>query len=97
MSMKVAQLPKTWLIHSVDYLHEGGKDRWGEVKYEETTVNYVRVEPTKSYAVNERQEGITYSLVVFVDGVHSSHTAFAEGNKIRFEGNEYERSSFRCR
>ena len=52
MSMKVAQLPKTWLIHSVDYLQEGEKDRWGEVQYTETKVNYVRVEPTKSYAVN---------------------------------------------
>lgn len=51
--MKVAQLPVDWLVHSVSYVVIGEENRWGESTEEIIDVSNVRVEPTKSFSVNQ--------------------------------------------
>lgn len=88
--MKVAQLPIDWLVHSVSYVVIGEENRWGESTEEIIDVSNVRVEPTKSFSVNQQQEQVTANLVIFIDGVHSSPIPnFKVGNKIIWQGNEH--------
>ncbi|MDD7758781.1 MAG: putative minor capsid protein [Aerococcus suis] len=88
--MTIPNLPKTWLIHSIDYLEKGERDRYGKTTNKVTTIKNVRVEPTKTFENANAQEQAKSSFVIFVDGKHSTPLVdFKEGEKIRFNGHDY--------
>lgn len=88
--MKIPQLPKDWLVHSVDYVFLGEKNRWGERDEETITVNRVRVEPTVQYAINTQQEHDGADFVLYADGKHTNPLPdFEAGNQIIWQGKTY--------
>lgn len=90
--MKLPPLPKNWLIHSIDYIGVK-RNRWDEDE-QAITINYVRVEDGKLYNKSSTTESAKAQMVIFVDALYSTPLTplfdFKGGDKIRFNGAEYE-------
>lgn len=89
--MRVKPLPKSWLIHSVEYkAFTGQKDDWGKPVYESlVTINFVRVDESTIFSRDTTQTKIVANAVIFVDEMNSNPVpVFKEESKITFNGKD---------
>lgn len=91
--MRVIPLPKTWLIHDIEYEEfTGEKDDWGNERFEEPiTINNVRFEYSTVFSRDSTQTKILAEGIVFVDAKNSGPLPemFKEQSKVKFQGKEY--------
>jgi hypothetical protein len=89
--MRVKPLPKSWLIHTIEYkAFTGQKDDWGKPVYAvPVTINFVRVDESRVFSRDTTQTKIVANAVIFVDTVNSNPIPlFKEESKITFKGKE---------
>ena len=89
--MKVKPLPKSWLIHTIEYkAFTGQKDEWGKPVYAEpVTINFVRVDESTVFSRDTTQTKIVANAVIFVDILNSNPVpVFKEESKIAFNGKD---------
>lgn len=89
--MRVKPLPKSWLIHSIEYKAlTGQKDEWSKPVYAEPMeINFVRVDESTIFSRDTTQTKIVANAVIFVDAVNSNPIpVFIEDSKIMFNGRE---------
>ena len=88
--MRVKPLPKSWLIHTIEYkAFTGQKDDWGNPVYDDPVlINFVRVDESTVFSRDTTQTKIVANAVIFVDGVSSTVPVFKEESKIRFNGKD---------
>ncbi|EMK2594063.1 minor capsid protein [Bacillus cereus] len=89
----IPPLPKSWLIHSVEY-HEyitPSKFGGGENYKTPRTIAHVRVDLTISSTTSNTSEDVKYAGVIFIDLQNSKNVPsnFVQKSKIVFEGKEY--------
>jgi len=89
--MRVKPLPKSWLIHTIEYkAFTGQKDDWNKPIYvEPVTINFVRVDESTVFSRDTTQSKIVANAVIFVDMVNSNPVPiFKEESKITFNGKD---------
>lgn len=84
-------IPKNLLTHSATYKHTPVSDAWGHTTYTETALKQVRIEPSSALKLSKDNRELQLKSVLFYDCRNSSPVGveFAEGNKITFEGTDY--------
>lgn len=89
--MRVMPLPKSWLIHTIDYeAYTGEKDDFQNPIYDDpVTINYVRYDNSTVFSRDNTQTKVLADGIIFVDAVNSEPLPeFKEQSKIGFEGRE---------
>lgn len=86
--MLVKPLPKSWLIHTIEYEHYNGTDDWDNPSYDiPKTINFTRVDETTVFSRDTTQNRIVAEAVVYVDAVNSNPVLeFKEQSNIVFKG-----------
>lgn len=91
--MRVAPLPKLWLIHTVIYEEYLGKSGdWNEVQYAPPiAIESVRFDDSTVFSRDANQTKIVANGIVFVDTTNSGFipAEFKEESRITFEGRTY--------
>lgn len=85
-------IPKKLLIHSASAVIHGEPDKWGNKPIESTTqLSHVRVDPSSSLSLNNRNEQVRLSAVLFFDCKNSRPAGFdfEHTQKIVYGGQEY--------
>lgn len=84
-------LPKRWLIHSINYSEYQGKNDWGDDAYAlPVEIKNVRFDDSTVFSRDANQNKVVADAVVFVDTKHSNPVpSFIERSKIEFNGREY--------
>lgn len=84
--MRVRPLPKSWLVHVIDYYPPSEEDDWGNViNPKPITVKNVRYDQSTIFSRDSTQTKIVAEGVIFVDAVNSSPIPdFKEDTKIMF-------------
>jgi len=84
--MRIRPLPKSWLIHEIDYYPPSQKDDWGNViEPDPIHVEYVRYDNSTVFSRDSTQSKIVADGIIFVDAVNSSPVPkFIEDTKIMF-------------
>ncbi|SEP56899.1 Minor capsid protein [Virgibacillus subterraneus] len=89
--MGVKPIPRSLLIHEVEYEEYAGSDGWDGGYNPSLTIKNVRVEPVSRLNRSSNSEGVSVSHVVVVDKQHSSiYPPFKVQSRITFEGRSYE-------
>lgn len=89
--MRVKPLPKSWLIHTVEYkAFTAQKDDWGKPVYDvPVTINSVRVDESAVFSRDTTQTKIVANAIIFVDAVNSNPIpVFKEESKMTFNNRE---------
>lgn len=88
--MRVRSLPKSWLIHTIEYIAPSKKDDWGnEIESNPITIEYVRYDNSSVFSRDSTQTKVLADGVIFVDAVNSSPIPnFKEEGKVIFEERE---------
>ncbi|PWU66576.1 putative minor capsid protein [Gracilibacillus dipsosauri] len=90
--MAVKPLPKSWLIHSIEYAKwTPDKDDWGNpIYWDAVPINNVRFDDSTVFSRDSTQTKILANAVIFVDAKNSNPIPeFVEESKITFNGKEY--------
>lgn len=84
--MRVRPLPKSWLIHSIDYYPPSEEDSWGNVTNPDPiTIENVRYDQSTVFSRDSNQTKIVAEGVIFVDTTHSTPIPdFVEDTTIMF-------------
>ncbi|TKJ05815.1 minor capsid protein [Bacillus cereus] len=89
----IPPLPKSWLIHSVEYHEYVNPSQFGGGETYKTPriIRHVRVDLTISSTTNNTSEDVKYAGVIFIDLQNSKNVPahFVQKSKIVFEGKEY--------
>lgn len=89
----IPQLPKHWLIHTIEYHEYSGPSKFGgEESYKPLIViEHVRVDLTISNTSNNTSEDVKYTGVIFVDVKNSENVPanFVQKSKIVIDGRDY--------
>ncbi|MER2172168.1 MAG: putative minor capsid protein [Psychrobacillus psychrodurans] len=89
--MRVKPLPKSWLIHTIEYKgFTGQKDSWNKPVYDAPIpISFVRVDSSTVFSRDTTQTKIVANAVIFVDAVNSNPIPiFKEESKITFNGKD---------
>ena len=88
----IKPIPVNLLIHTVSYEENSGvSDGWDDSYNVPIDIQFVRVEPIKSYNRSSNSEGKTAQHTVFIDRVNSSpYLDFKVNSRITFKGKSYE-------
>lgn len=91
--MRIPQLPKNWLVHTVIYYPPTGqKDDFGkDIEGDPIEMKYARVDVSTVFSRDTRQNQITANAVIFLDAVHTNPLPlhFKEGARISFKGKDF--------
>lgn len=89
--MRAKPLPKSWLIHSIDYSKFEGRDDWKkDIFADPVTIHSVRVDMTTLFSRDGNQNKILAEGIVYVDVVNSNPLPeFVEESNIHFHGKDY--------
>src|SRR5690625_4911792 len=89
----IRPLPKSWLIHEIQYeKYTGNRDSYGNYIYDDPiTIKFVRVDNETVFSRDTTHTKIVANAVIFVDATHSTNLPerFVEESKITFNGKEY--------
>ena len=85
------QIPKSVLIHNVEYIKKSNKDKFGvSIILSKTKINNVRIEFINKQILSKTNTQITLSALLFYD-VRNSHPPhnFVVGDEIIFNNQKY--------
>jgi hypothetical protein len=90
--LKVAPLPKTWLIHNIFYKEKlEGFDRFGNERFADPVeIQFVRYDEDISYSRDTTQNKVNFSGIIFVDAQNSVGypEEFLQNSIIEFNGKD---------
>lgn len=85
----VKPIPKSFLIHEVQYEEYAGNSGWGESYKPSVTLKNVRIESISSITRSNTTELKNFKALLYYDTVNSSATGdfqFNEKSKVTFNG-----------
>lgn len=89
--MNVRPIPRSLLIHSIEYKEVTEGDGWDDSYKDPLTIYNVRVNPVKSLSRNSESISSNAKHIVLVDRLFSSaFPDFVEKSLITWNGNDYE-------
>ncbi|MBN6889903.1 minor capsid protein [Cytobacillus horneckiae] len=87
---KIKPIPKSLLIHTIEYEKFLKDGRYGPEFDEKETIVSVRVEPLTKLVRDSNNEEVQASAIIFIDSVNTPNAKpLIEKSKVHFRGRDY--------